>query len=39
MKDPVPIEYLSHADKYAAELRKACLFDQKIRRAVSDEKE
>jgi len=25
LKDPIPVEYLSHADRYAAELKKACL--------------
>lgn len=30
LKDAVPIEYLSHAEKYAAELHKACLLAQKV---------
>jgi len=30
LKDKIPVEYLSHADRYAAELRKACLMAQKI---------
>ncbi len=30
LKDSVPIEYLSHADKYSAELRKACLLFKKL---------
>ncbi len=30
LKDAVPMEYLSHADKYAEELRKACLLMHKL---------
>lgn len=30
LKDPVPMEYLSHADKYAEELRKSCLLMHKL---------
>lgn len=30
LKDPIPVEYLSHADRYAAELRKACLLLHKL---------
>jgi len=30
LKDPVPIEFLSHAERYGQELRKACLLVQKI---------
>ncbi|XP_046436827.1 probable peroxisomal acyl-coenzyme A oxidase 1 [Daphnia pulex] len=30
LKDSIPIEYLSHADKYSAELRKACLLFKKL---------
>lgn len=31
LKDPIPIEFLSHADKYAAELRKAGILVKKVR--------
>lgn len=30
LRDLVPTEYLSHAEKYSAELRKACLLFKKI---------
>ena len=30
LKDPVPMEYLSHEEKYSAELRKACLLFTKL---------
>ena len=35
LKDPIPIEFLSHADKYAAELRKACVLVKKVRKGAS----
>jgi hypothetical protein len=34
LKDPVPIEYLSHYERYGAELKKACLLVQKMRKPV-----
>ena len=34
LKDPVPIEYLSHKERYDAELKKACLLVQKMRKPV-----
>lgn len=30
LKDQVPVEYLSHAERYETELRKACLLLQKV---------
>lgn len=30
LRDPIPIEYLSHDERYAAELRKACLLVRKL---------
>lgn len=30
LKDAVPMEYLSHADKYAEDLRKSCLLMHKL---------
>lgn len=30
LKDPIPVEYLSHTDRYTAELRKACLLLKKL---------
>lgn len=37
LKDPIPVEYLSHEEKYAAELKKACLLVQKMREPVPKE--
>lgn len=34
LKDPIPIEYLSHEERYAAELKKSCLLVQKLRNPV-----
>lgn len=31
LKDPIPIEFLSHADKYSAELKKAGILVKKVR--------
>lgn len=30
LKDSIPIEYLSHTEKYSADLRKACLLFKKF---------
>ena len=34
LKDPIPLEYLSHADRYVAELRKACNLMTKLRNSA-----
>lgn len=36
MKDPVPVEYLSHEEKYAAELKKACLLVQILQKPIPE---
>lgn len=36
LKDPIPIEYLSHEDKYVTELRKVCSLIQKLRDPVPE---
>ena len=33
LKDPIPLEYLSHADRYSAEVKKSCLLMAKLRQA------
>lgn len=37
LKDPIPLEYLSHADRYVAELRKACHLMTKLRNSSSSQ--
>jgi len=37
LKDPIPLEYLSHADRYVAELRKACHLMTKLRNSPSSQ--
>lgn len=39
VKDPIPTEYLSHADRYAAEVKKACLLTTKLRKFIAEQRE